>query len=167
MTKSLFFVFALSLSSFATDCFGFDGKRQGFIINLGSGLGSIGDNRPGLGLTIKIGYGIHNRFAIHFNSSSVAELGRPSEERPQLRFDGLGATIYFAESAPSGFLSGAIGQASYRSGLRLGWKRDFGLNAGGGYEFMKNWSFSVVYSLGKIEGLNRYAMIAKINHLWY
>ena len=140
------------------------GLGGGYISDDFGRFGSDNSGR-GVGATVSIGYGFNNKFAIYYGSRSGAWEFDDLSNAADSWVNGMGATIHFSESAPSGFVSGVIGFAGHGTGS--GPESGFGFSAGGGYEFKKNWSFSLDYLLGRVQRLNTHMIIAKINHHWY
>ena len=139
----------------------FDGERQGFILGVGVGVGltSYTQTVPfyaGLNLTTdrENTFGIMSDFKIGYAPSDVMEIywvnkvswfGMENVYEDNVTITssvgGLGVTYFFQPTAPSAFVSGAIGLSSWAAPFEEGAEAmsGFGISAGGGYEFSPHW----------------------------
>lgn len=162
------FTIAVMIST-APDLYSFDGKRKGFILGGGIGIGFFSNSFPetvtDLGLTLpgetmhaeefaflldlKIGYAPSNLTAFYFSIRS----SQWSETELQywfgddvfnavLLFTGFGGTRYFKETEQSLFLSGGVGYTSLGATDSDDYIQPNGVGVflGGGYEYSSHWS---------------------------
>jgi len=148
-----------------------DGERKGFMFDFGLGgsfisdeFNSSTDNTGGVAMTFNIGYGVSDQLMIYLGARSGAWSSPTTNETASIGVGAIGATFYFSEIAPSGYISGVVGSANYDNGQTA---EGGGFCLGVGYEWIQNWSFGADYTLGQISGLNTQVIALKINHHWY
>jgi hypothetical protein len=148
-----------------------DGERKGFMVDFGLGGGYISDesilatdNTGGAAATFNIGYGVSNQLMIYLGARSGAWSSSFTNETASIGVGAIGATFYFSETAPSGYINGVVGSANYDNGQTAD---GGGFCLGVGYEWIENWSFGADYTLGQISGLNTQVIAFKINKHWY
>lgn len=149
----------LGLAACALPAHAFDGQRKGFILGVGAGLGvssftqtldvsglgsetSDRETKVGVAADFRIGWGVDDQLLLYYdNRANWFSVENVFDESVTL-VDGLstfGASYYFQPAAPSAFVTGGIGWATWttpfeeESSGALG----FGLYGGGGYEFNK------------------------------
>jgi len=127
--------YILICSLFLSSCvFSWDGKRQGFVLGLGLGLGSLEykgiissqipvDERTREVTTFnflpKIGYAFTDRFALLLFQNSFFFETKNSQQKKELFTAGsqlIGFNYYFSESAPSFYLGLGFGEGSFYQG---------------------------------------------------
>jgi hypothetical protein len=161
--------FALALAGHAA---ALDGERKGFMFDFGLGGSYISDefttlqtdNTGGSAATFNIGYGVSNQLMIYLGGRSGAWSSFFTDEIASIGVGAIGATFYFSETAPSGYINGVVGSANYDNGQSADGS---GFSLGVGYEWIQNWSLGADYTLGQISGLNTHVIALKINHHWY
>lgn len=131
-----------------------DGKRKGFVLNAGpglglfslnqsiSGLGGGRENKPGLMTDVKIGYAPNEKLFIGYVAESAImrttnALGNDATFMQQV--NGVGIVAYTQESAPSLFVSASAGLGIFKAFVS-GTSPTYGVGAaaGVGYEIQKH-----------------------------
>jgi len=161
---------------------GFDGFRQGFVLGLGAGLGgvhndlSIGTEKKFAGMIDSlIGYGISNKFAIHYTHKSFWY--DSDGELMASAIVGIGFTYFTTEKAPATFITGVIGShliypaSFFKDPCEL--TSGLGIGIGVGREVSKNWIVGIDVFWGRaksdsnIFGSNLFGFGAHVSHLFY
>lgn len=161
----------------ATNAFAWDGKRKGFVLDIGAGGGlasfkpyaKFSDNETSDGertskfafmSDFKIGYAPSNQVALYW-MSKVAWFGYTFEYRDafiDLResytlangIGGVGVAYYFQPEGPSPYLTAGLGFSTWDAPFE---ENSDGLSSSGvalgaGYEFSKHWSLEGNFSWG-------------------
>ncbi len=151
----------------------FDGKRKGFILGWGLGIGKLDltekydgiktkGNRKDFNFTTnsKIGWGFNENFELYYTSKNFwgSHLNKAGKKETFVTsLSAFGASYYFkdaAESAwkPSVFVSGGAGIAGWQNPFEDDDDTEtlsgFGVFGGIGYEFAKHYSFELSAMLG-------------------
>jgi hypothetical protein len=169
------FLFTLVLLCLVTSAQAFDGKRKGFILGGGAGLGhtsftqEIGQAYPGyhesyesdrenkaaVMTDFKIGYAWDDSWAVYY-TSKVSWFGIENIYGQDVTIaNGLGAaavTYWFKPQTPSGFVAGGLGYSTWSLPFEDNSSDTWfgaGLFMGGGYEFSKHWSVEGYLAWGK------------------
>lgn len=155
----------LAMLALSTSAQAWDGKRKGFVLGIGIGVGGVTDMQTvddsdltrryaGAGVSnAKIGGAFNDQFLLYFYSlDSWFNTINYEDDSVLVRTDlaGVGASYYLKPEFPSYYLSGALGtvtwndpwdQARYSDEEDGGdvW-RGIGIVVGGGYEFYKYFS---------------------------
>ncbi len=164
----------------------FDGQRQGFMLNLGAGLGQgkltgkagsakVTVDAMGFGGDFKIGGGLSPQTVIYYSnrtlfySPSVDVLGITVSSDVMNGMSAIGISHFLEPQAPSVFFSGAIGIGVYtekdadsESGL--------GFTLGVGWEFMPNWTLEATYmgaDIGTFDGVDMSISTGMISISWF
>lgn len=158
-----------TLSSFITHGFAFDGKRQGFILGGGFGTGftsftqtvefmdeeitSDRESKLPFITSFIIGGGLSpNVLLYYFNKVSFFPIENVFGDNVAIAsgVGGLGVTYYFSPKAPSAFLAGGLGGATWTAPFESDsdWWFGFGTLFGAGYEFSPHWSIEADVALG-------------------
>jgi len=177
----------------ATPALAFDEHRQGFILGFGAGFHSTsldfnnsGFNSPsqsknGVATSFKIGAGITDQFALYYvrnaswYSAPFSNNGTTKNALYTIGLSGIGASYFFAPSAPSGYILGAFGAGDLAAPLE-NVNPDTGSAAmfGGGYEFNNHVMFEATLLKTNIQGsgfnpatLKSSSLQFTINYLFY
>ena len=151
-TERIALVGALSLVAAlaASRADAFDGKREGFVLGLGGGYGTLWVDRAGgtkggsgFATAFRIGAGLDDRTMLHFASRQVWDIEQQGGDTQVLAT--LGATHHLRPASPSAFFTGGAGAS-----LLDGWIDDditagVVVMAGTGYEFARHWSVALDY----------------------
>lgn len=179
----------------------FDGKRKGFIFQLGIGSGfqrstqefsGFGDRRKidsdsgAFASDFKIGYGLSDQLLLTYTANASWANGRSVLSGRDVALahstGGMGLTYFLTAETPALFVDFTVGRALWA------WLDDpdhdaiagFGLAAGVGYEFRKNWAVALDLSWGNpSDNDGRYfghranvetsasTVGVTVSHLWY
>lgn len=127
-------------------------QRQGFILNLGLGVGETkyslnGSNalsNGGIATDFKIGYAPSDQLLIYYsNDASFFTLKGAEDFLFVSGLTAIGAKYFLEPSSPSFFVDGSLGFSVFRaleaeSPMSAG-ASGIGLSVGGGYEFARHW----------------------------
>lgn len=172
----------------------FDNNRQGFILGLGiglhnidvdfksSGFQTVSESESGIATSFKIGGGITDQFALYYvrnaswYSTTVTDGFTTMDVTYTVGISGLGATYYFAPTAPSGYILGAFGIADGAAPFESN-VEEYDGNAymiGGGYEVSKGLHLEATYLVTDQENsdfsqikLESSSIQFTVNYLWY
>lgn len=148
-------IFLYTIFNIATASYGWDGRRDGFVLGGGIGIGptiynqTVRDLYTGATLTtgtttsfgfqtdFKIGYAPMKYLQIHW-LSKVSWFGMINVYGDKVLITngiaGAGVTYFFFKDAPSPFLTGGLGYSTWDDWF------GFGMSIGGGYEFLPHCS---------------------------
>ena len=156
--------------------------RKGFIVGLGGGAGLHNvPVFPGFNSTetisdlaiitdFRIGYAPIDQLLVYYRNN-VAWTRNAFYD--VVGMSGVGATYYFNRSAPSSFVSGAIGPAvatevDFGTGTFDDTERGTGLSIGGGWEFARHWSVEGHAMFLRLGRNNNHRVLAgTINWMFY
>jgi hypothetical protein len=154
----------------ATTADAFDGNRKGFVLGGGLGGGSAGIKQEltGFGVSLesdretqgafvsdfRIGGGFNEHWMLYYDNqvwwiSTEDALG--SNETFTFGIGLVGVSYYFTADAPSWYLLGTVGVASWGTTDEFASSAGFGLSGGVGFEFASHWSVEGVVGWGKPE----------------
>ncbi len=159
----------LMVLGFATTCYAFDGKRQGFVLGGGFGTGltsftqtleylgyvetSERENKLPVVTNFVIGGGFTNTFVLYYlNRVSWFSIENAYGDNVIIAtgITGVGCTYYFNPKAPSPLIKTGIGlsawSAPFEEGSDYWW--GFGFLFGAGYEFSPHWSIEGDIAIG-------------------
>jgi hypothetical protein len=124
----------------------FDGKRKGFVLSMGMGVGSVtldrtvggknrGETAGAFLLEGRIGRGVTDRFLLYFASSTALS----AESAVEHEEFGLGWSAYFSEEPQSFYALGVVGFTTYdANGIPS--HTGPGVSGGMGWQFSRFWS---------------------------
>jgi hypothetical protein len=172
-------ILAIAISStLATSAFGFDGKREGFIIGLGAGFHSTNFelydddiSKSGFATSLKIGYGFSEDVTLYYIRN--ASWFKSSDDLYANGIMGIGSTYYFSPRAETFYLSGAIGLGDFTNIDESESESGFGLMLGAGYELRKHIKLEANMIMSTIDldyqdkDLKPTSFQLTINYLWY
>jgi len=188
------FLLIISLLIFSHQSLAFDDDRKGFMIGIGLGiqktninernLNAASNSETGMATSFKIGGGITQRFSLYYVRSAswfnapYTEDSNTSDIYYVSGLSGLGASYYFQNSAPSAYITSAIGIGDFAAPLEDDIDSDTDTGSafmvGGGYELNKHIQFEATYLRTSIDGKSLNASDFKtaslqftINYLWY
>lgn len=140
----------------------FDGKRKGFVLGYGLGMGaadfsidysyrgvsgSIDDSEFGFADQLRIGHGFNERFVLYLGGIGV----RTSTISTVIT--GFGANYYYSDGTPGAYLTAIAGFIYVTAELEVfrGSNGHFGggVAAGAGWEFKAHWSLEAVLGWGR------------------
>ena len=151
----------LFVSGFITHCYGFDGKRGGFLLGGGIGPGytsftqtieylgfeetSDRENKLSVITNFMLGGGVSDNMLVYYvNRVSWFSIENVFMENVIIiaGMSGLGLTYYFSPKAPSGLIKGAFGLSTWAAPFEEGSEYWLGIGFmfGLGYEFSPHWS---------------------------
>jgi hypothetical protein len=184
---------ALLLVCMSTSAFALDGTRKGFILGFSVGGGyqsytvdiDVGSesesterqNHAAIATDFRIGGGITEQFTLYY-ANRLAWFGVSDDvwvENFTAAFGvGLvGVSYYFKTTAPSWYILGTIGTATWLFPFEddTGTAGGFGLSGGLGYEFAKHWAFEGTVNWGQPKDdpltINALAVLFTIGGTWY
>lgn len=154
-------IMALVSLALATPTLGFDGDRQGFMLNLGAGFGQAKQTASAMGVEVsldatgfggdfKIGGGVNPQMLIYYTNRTLFHTQEVTYTDPYygpqtLEADyvngmsAVGVSYFLAPEAPSLFFSGGIGLGVLMDREAEESESGVGFTAGIGYEFASNW----------------------------
>ncbi|MCK5127254.1 MAG: hypothetical protein KAR42_13450 [candidate division Zixibacteria bacterium] len=167
MRKSIVFILvACFIVGLTSGVSAFDGKRKGFILGLGAGLGltsytqSVGtltsdrENSFGLQTDFKIGLGTSEVFQIYWQSK-VSWFGLDNALGNNVTiahgFGGIGFTYFLQPTPQSAYLTGGLGYSTWTTPFESNsdtWI-GFGLTVGAGYELSSHLNLEGTLMFGK------------------
>jgi hypothetical protein len=171
MTRSLLLMMVLTvgLGLATADANTLRGQRKGFMINLGGGGGlhhQSGRSNGGFAPNINLGWGVTDQVAVSWMAKGV--IVRDHGVNTMSDFSGLVGTYYLRPQAPSYFLNLGMGSANlYTLSGKISQRSGWGIVAGAGSEFRKNWSLGVDGEWGRIGGVSILNLMMTISHNWY
>jgi len=147
-------------------------------------LNAASNSETGMATSFKIGGGITQRFSLYYVRSAswfnapYTEDSNTSDIYYVSGLSGLGASYYFQNSAPSAYITSAIGIGDFAAPLEDDIDSDTDTGSafmvGGGYELNKHIQFEATYLRTSIDGKSLNASDFKtaslqftINYLWY
>jgi hypothetical protein len=171
MKLSSMLIVAVVVASMAVSAFAFDGRREGFILGGGFGLGSTshtekheypgysystnGESKVGFQTNFKIGWGASQQLEIYYTQISSFFSTSSVYIRDVTILDAIGAigaSYSFKPVAPTPFITGGLGMSiwavPFEDNPPEAWS-GFGLYGGVGYEFYKHYSAELDLAYGK------------------
>ncbi|MGD9546805.1 MAG: outer membrane beta-barrel protein [Candidatus Krumholzibacteriia bacterium] len=156
----------------AAPSLGFDGDRQGFMLNLGAGFGQakqtasasgveVSLDATGFGGDFKIGGGVNPQMLIYYTNRTLFHtmevtytdpfLGPTTLEADYINgMSAVGVSYFLEPEAPSFFFSGGLGLGVLMDSEADESESGVGFTAGVGYEFARNWIIEGTYMNAKV-----------------
>ena len=178
-TRSLLLFFLTVLIAFPRSSLAFDKSRDGFMLNLGFGLGEskqssdiVSKSGTSTFLEFKIGGGVSEKVWIYFvdqcgfYSVDLPDMHWPTDQIDEVNvsliqnFGGVGTTIFLKTDAPSAFVQVAFGIAFLtetpleQPGEVSGGEAGYGFQVGVGFEIFRGFSANVNYMRSGTKILN-------------
>ena len=184
--KNSFAQFVVFINVFlllAANSYALDGKRKGFLLGLGAGMGSNSYHSSYLSYksdsyrktakltNFKIGFAPNNNLQIFWSSRVAWFKPEDADKTWTSGIGGLGISYYLNESGPSTYFTGTLGLSSWAEFGGTDSYTGSGFAMGAGYEFSPHLSVEGVWSKGSPRKddfeINTNVIRITINALWY
>ncbi len=152
-------ILSILLIIFASSAWGFNGERKGFVLGGGLGfapivkttLGSLEDNKSGVGAHLLIGHAWddYNMIVYEGNVSVYAISGYYEDITVGQGCDAAVWYHYFGETGKTAFTAAGIGLYRYMVDGENATDAGLAILLGGGFEFSRHWQFGAYISFGK------------------